>query len=95
MSAPQITDLPVTSDADTSGGECWIVTVFDNDHNTFDEVVDVLIRATSCTVEEAEIETWEIDQLGKSVVHQGRRDECEQSASIIAQIGIRVEVSQE
>jgi len=71
------------------------VTVFDNDHNTFVEVVDVLIRATSCTVEEAEIETWEIDELGRSVVHHGCETECRRSAAIIAEIGIRVEVSQE
>jgi hypothetical protein len=95
MSLPMITEQPVTSIGDTDTGEGWIVTVFDNDVNTFDEVVTVLIRATACTIEEAQIETWEIDNLGKSVVHQGGKDECCRSAGIIAEIGIRVEVSQE
>ena len=95
MSQPNITEQAEISEGsiDTSSG--WIVTVFDNDRNTFDEVVDVLIRATSCTVEEAEIETWEVDQLGRSVVHHGCETECRRTAAIIAEIGIHVEVSQE
>jgi len=80
------------SDGSNSNG-LWIVTVFNNEQNTFDEVVDILIRATGCTAEEAEIETWEVDNLGKSVVHQSSQDECEKVAEIIREIGIRVEVS--
>src|SRR5690349_5825868 len=58
------------------GGEGWIVIVYDNDKNTWDEVMDVLQRATGCTAEEAYIETWEVDNLGKSVVHHGSHEEC-------------------
>lgn len=76
----------------TSRGE-WIVTVFDNDFNTYAEVMTVLMIATQCSPEEAHIETWEVDHLGKSVVHQAHEDECHQVAATIATIGIRVEVS--
>ncbi|MEJ5171908.1 MAG: ATP-dependent Clp protease adaptor ClpS [Fimbriimonadales bacterium] len=76
-------------------GDRWVVTVFDNDYNTFEEVIAILIVATGCSVREAQIETWEIHNLGKSVVHNGDKTECERVASIIATIGIRVEVSQE
>ena len=51
--------------------------------------------ATHCSVEEAEIETWEIDHLGKSNVHFADKEECEQVAKIIRQIGIQVEVKSE
>lgn len=96
MSQPSITQDPEleTSDGSSSQGE-WAVTVFNNEKNTWDEVMDILMLATACTEEEAYIETWEIDKLGKSTVHYAAREECEQVAEIIAQIGIEVKVSHE
>lgn len=95
MSTPAIIELPEVSDGDTSGGAFYIVTVFNNDHNTDVEVIDILMRATACPRDEAELETWEIDHLGRSVVHYGDQTVCEAAAEVIRQIGIRVEVSEE
>lgn len=92
MSAPGLLERP--TDRVGHSGE-WIVTVYDNPHNTVDEVIDVLMEATECSVDEARMETWEIDRLGQSVVHHGAQSECERVAEIIATIGIRVEVSKE
>ncbi len=77
---------------DNSG---YIVIVYDNDKNTYEEVIGILCAATACSVNEAYIEAWEIDHLGKSVVHHGSLQECERVAAIIRQIGIRVDVAQE
>lgn len=74
-------------------GEGWIVTVFNNDVNTYDEVMTVLMVATCCTSEEAYIEAWEIDHYGKCVVHQACETECRKAADVICKIGIRVEVT--
>jgi len=71
----------------------WIVTVFDNDYNTYEEVMMILMAATGCNAQEAYIETWEIDKLGKCVVHHSSEDDCRMAASIISEIGIDVEVS--
>ena len=79
----------------TAYGSGYIVVVYDNDVNTYAEVIHILQLATGCTHEEAEIEAWEVDNLGKSVVHHGAKEECERAAGIIRQIGIRVEVAQE
>lgn len=76
-------------------GSGYIVIVYDNDKNTYDQVIGILMKATACTLEEAEIETWEVDNLGKSVVHHGSQQECERAGSIIRTIGIRVEVVEE
>ncbi len=76
---------------ETSSG--WIVRVFENDENTDVEVIAILMVATRCTRQEAEMETWEIDNLGSSVVHHGPETSCREVAAIISQIGIRVEVS--
>lgn len=93
---PGTIELPEIQESDTSTrwGE-WMVVVYDNDTNTYDEVVMVLMMGTGCTAEEAYIEAWEIDHLGKSVVHFASETECLNAAAIIAKIGIRVEVSKE
>lgn len=70
----------------------YVVIVFNNEVNTFDEVIDILQKATGCSLQEAEMETWEIHHTGRSVVHHGDRSECERVAAIIATIGIRVAV---
>lgn len=82
----------VVSDRNTSGGDGYLVIVYDNDKNTWDQVITILQKATGCTLEEAEIETWEVDNLGKSVVHHAGEEECNRVAGIIRTIGIRVEV---
>jgi ATP-dependent Clp protease adaptor protein ClpS len=94
MSSPGTIELPEVLDSNVTGHGGWIVTVFNNDYNTWDEVVFILMAATGCDEEEANIETWEIDNLGRSVVHQGPKEICETAAEIIAKIGIRVEVSE-
>jgi ATP-dependent Clp protease adapter protein ClpS len=78
-------------DTDNQSGE-WIVIVFDNPVNTFEQVIKILQKATACSLEEAEMETWEVHHLGRSVVHHGDHAECERAASIIATIGIDVKV---
>ena len=70
----------------------YIVIVFNNEVNTFDQVIGILQKATGCSLEEAEMETWEIHHTGRSVVHHGDQAECERAAGIIATIGIQVAV---
>src|SRR5262245_44400146 len=91
MSIQLLPDLEEDQDIG-SGGDGYIVIVYNNDHNTYDEVIEILQRATGCTPEEAWIETWEIDHLGKSVVHHGEEEQCERAAAIIRTSGIHVEV---
>ena len=70
----------------------WIVIVHDNDWNTFEQVIDILQKATGCSLEEAQMETWEVHHLGRSLVHHGDREECRRVADVIQTIGIRVTV---
>jgi ATP-dependent Clp protease adapter protein ClpS len=70
----------------------YIVIVFNNETNTVEEVIGILQKATGCSLEEAQMETWEVHFTGRSVVHHGDRSECERAAGIIATIGIRVAV---
>ncbi len=90
---PQVLERPAFEAllSETSSG--WIVRVFNNDVNTEEEVIAILMVATRCTLQEAEMETWEVHFLGSSVVHHGPETDCREVAAIISQIGIRVEVS--
>lgn len=91
-----VIERPEIADSDTATGRGeWIVTVFNNDYNTYDQVIGILVVATRCSMDEAYMETWEVDNLGKSVVHQASEDECQKVAAVISTIGIRVDVSKE
>lgn len=92
MSSPAL--LPELNDASTRSGR-WMVVIFNNDTNSFDEVVEVLMRATGCDLDEAAIETWEAHTYGKAPVHFAGRQECESSAEIISSIGVKTEVTPE
>ncbi|MBX3119529.1 MAG: ATP-dependent Clp protease adaptor ClpS [Fimbriimonadaceae bacterium] len=94
-SSPGVIERPEVEESGPSTGGAWIVVVYDNSVNTYEEVIHILMLATHCTFDEAAIETWEIDHLGKSVVHHGKEDECNNVASVIARIGIKVEVKEE
>ena len=94
MANPTI--LPIHEpDLSVSGYGGWNVTVYNNEVNTYAEVMMILMAATGCTIDEASIETWEIDHLGKSVVHVGKAPECQAVAAVISTIGICVAVLEE
>lgn len=93
LTAPGITESPdIQVDGPGSGRGDWMVIVYNNETNTYAEVMAVLMMATNCDEYEAYIETWEVDHLGKSTVHYGNEDECFSAAAIIGSIGIQVEV---
>ncbi|MER3414365.1 MAG: Clp protease ClpS [Armatimonadota bacterium] len=94
VAPPRERTQPRPDDTTTRGGG-WHVVAFNNDYNTFAEVIEILIVATGCTREEAEIETWEIDRFGSCVVHRADRAECERVAEIISSIGVKTEVEKE
>jgi ATP-dependent Clp protease adaptor protein ClpS len=70
----------------------WMVVIYNNEINSIEEVVEVLIRATACDLEEASIETWEAHVYGKAPVHFSGREDCEAAAAIISAIGVKTDV---
>lgn len=90
LSAPQV--LPnLDTDSEENPDRGWQVVVYNNETNTYLEVISILMVATGCDAEEAYIEAWEIDHYGQCAVHRANQEECERAAEIIATIGIRVE----
>jgi ATP-dependent Clp protease adapter protein ClpS len=85
---------PVASENESAQGRCMVV-MFNNDDNTMDEVVEILMEATRCDVEEAAMEMWEAHTFGKAPVHFASKEECATVAEVISSIGIKVEVTLE
>lgn len=73
----------------------WVVTIFNNDYNTVEEVVYILIKATGCSMEEAEIEMWEAHTFGQTGVHYDSRENCDDVARVIESIGVKTQVTPE
>lgn len=88
---PEVVEKPSVP---VSGFGGWTVTVFNNETNTYEEVMHILQVATNCAPEEAYMETWEIDNLGQSVVHISTREECDKVATTISTIGIKTDVAE-
>jgi ATP-dependent Clp protease adaptor protein ClpS len=85
---------PELLDADAAAGR-WMVVIFNNESNSVDEVVEILMIATECSFEEAEIEMWEAHTFGKAPVHFAAKAECEKAATVIGSIGVKTEVARE
>lgn len=90
----QTLESPETTDGATGRGR-WMTVIFNNDTNSLDEVIFVLMRATGCDAQEASIETWEAHTYGKAPVHFASREECTAAAEIISSIGVKTEVAPE
>lgn len=91
FSAPvTLPDLSV--EESTQSGDGYRVVAYNNETNTYDEVIAVLMLATGCTMEEAYIETWEIDHYGQCAVHRADEEECQRVAKTISRIGVVTEV---
>lgn len=95
MSNPGILERPLEETQGPGTGGGYIVTVYNNEHNTYDEVMMILMVATQCDADEAYMETWEIDHMGKSVVHRACEEDCQNVADVISTIGIEATVSEE
>jgi ATP-dependent Clp protease adapter protein ClpS len=78
-----------------SGVGRWMVLIYNNEVNTIEEVIEILMRSTGCGNQEAYIETWEAHTYGKSEVHFADRSECEVVAHMIGSIGVQTEVRRE
>lgn len=72
-----------------------MVLIYNNETNSMDEVVEILMVATGCDEEEAMIEMWEAHTFGKAPVHFSSRVVCDEIAKTISSVGIKTEVCPE
>jgi ATP-dependent Clp protease adapter protein ClpS len=69
------------------------VRIIDNDHNTYQEVMQITMLALGVQQEQAYAIAWEVDHLGSCVVAHEPKEEAEEMAGLIRTIGIEVQVN--
>jgi ATP-dependent Clp protease adaptor protein ClpS len=74
------------------GREPWKVVLFNCDCHTFDEVENVVMKATRCTLSRARQISNEVHHRGSAVVYDGPLERCEAVADVIGSVGLRVKV---
>ena len=71
----------------------YSVTVYNNDYNTFDEVIFIMQKAVFCSFEVAEHIAWELHNKGQAVVLKAPFHFAKTAAKVIGSIGIKVTVT--
>ncbi len=72
----------------------WITILWNCDCHTFDQVAAQLTKAIGCSYDDGMAIAWRVHTDGKAVVRVGPRLECERVAQILAEIGLRVSVTE-
>ena len=70
----------------------WRVILFNDHIHTFDEVIGQLIKATGCSVSQAEAHAWRAHVQGKAGVFEGSFEECLRVKSILDEIALITEI---
>jgi ATP-dependent Clp protease adapter protein ClpS len=77
---------------ETSSATLWHVILYNDDVHTFDEVIDQLMLATSCTLDRAEQLTWKVHTQGKATVFEEEFEPCFRAQEILRQIELITEL---
>jgi len=72
----------------------WHVILFNCNCHTFETVIEMIMKAISCSTEKASQLTNVADRLGSVTVFTGSQERCEQVADILGNVGLLVKVSQ-
>ena len=72
----------------------WITILWNCECHTFDQVAAQLTKAIGCSYDDGMAIAWRVHNDGKAVVRVGPRLECERVAQILAEIGLRVSVTE-
>jgi len=76
----------------TSLGEAHKVVLYDDSIHTMDEVVAQIVKAIACSKQRAEEIMMEAHTKGRAVVIASHLERCEHVASVLEQIGLRIDI---
>jgi ATP-dependent Clp protease adaptor protein ClpS len=70
----------------------WRVILYNDEIHTFDEVIFQLIKATGCSVEQAERHAWTVHSEGKDCVYDGSFEECFRVQGVLREIQLVTQI---
>ena len=92
LKAPKVILIEETQSSEPA--EPWKTILLNCDCHTFDDVENLLIRATHCSLSRARALSWEVHNKGSAVVYSGHRERCEAVAMVLGQAGLLTKVVQ-
>lgn len=84
--------VDILEDQETTIGLENKVILFNDDWHTFEEVIVQLIKAVSCSFEEARDYAFEVHTKGKAVVFSGSMKKCLQVSSVLEEIALNTQI---
>lgn len=92
--APASPDVEVMEEEETEErlNDPWVVILYNDDIHSFDEVIEQLVKATHCSVKQAEKHAWTVHTKGKDVVYKGTFEECFQVQGVLREIQLVTEI---
>lgn len=86
------TEYSYDRDIDTLADVLSRVILYNDDHHTFDEVIDQVCKATGCSESKAEAIAWEVHLRGQACVWEGEIFECLRVSSVLEEIALHTQV---
>lgn len=87
-----ITETKTEEEVEESVTTPWRLILYDDVIHTFDEVISQLMKATGCSLSEAEDKTWKVHNEGKALVHEGEFEECLRIDGVLKEIQLVTEI---
>jgi len=86
--------VEVLEEEDDGSGtdEPWCVILFNDEVHTFEEVIQQLMKATSCSRSTAEDHAWTVHTEGKAEVYEGTFEECFEVQEVLKEIQLVAEI---
>ena len=89
--APDVEEL-LDEEISTNLDSPWRVILYNDQIHTFDEVIVQLVKATGCSISQAEAYAWRAHVQGKAGVFEGSFEECLRVKSVLDEIALITEI---
>ena len=91
--SPEIgTTIRESDQSDSRLTEPWQVILFNDEVHTFEEVIFQVMKATSCSIDDAERHAWRAHFQGKTQVYDGPMDSCLRVQGVLREIALLTEI---
>ena len=87
----EATEVATVTDMGDSAGSFRVI-LFNDEEHTFEEVIQQLMIALSCTRSKAERLTWVVHTRGRCMVFAGSLEEALQVSAVLEEIALRTEI---
>lgn len=94
---PVVANVPdveevLEEEVSTSLDEPWRVILYNDNIHSFDEVIVQLVKATGCSISQAEAHAWRAHVQGKAAVYEGSFEDCLRVKSVLDEIALITEI---